>query len=44
MDIYKLKFWLPLKSITGVGSTGFSELIEYFGTLEAVFPASPAQL
>lgn len=44
MDIDKLKFWLALKSITGIGNVGFPALIDYFGTLEAVFSASSAEL
>lgn len=44
MDNDKLKFWLALKSVAGVGNVVFPALIDHFGTLETVFSASPAEL
>ena len=44
MEYDKLKYWLALKSIAGVGNVGFPALIDNFGTLEAIFSASAAEL
>ncbi len=44
MDYNKLKYWLALKSIVGIGNIGFPVLIDKFGTLEAIFSASAAEL
>jgi DNA processing protein len=44
MDKNKLKYWLALRSVAGIGNIGFSALIDNFGSLEAVFSASAAEL
>jgi len=44
MDYDKLKYWLALKSIAGIGNIGFAALIDNFGTLESIFSASAAEL
>lgn len=40
----KLKYWLALKSIAGIGNIVFTTLIDNFGTLEAIFSASLSEL
>ncbi|MEN6330713.1 MAG: DNA-processing protein DprA [Smithella sp.] len=44
MDYNKLKYWLALKSIAGIGNVCFPALIDHFGSLEAIFSASVAEL
>ncbi len=44
MDNDKLKYWLALKSIPGVGNSAFPALLNCFGSPQNVFSASPAQL
>ncbi len=44
MDYNKLKYWLALKSIAGVGNVCFPALIDHFGSLEAIFSASVTEL
>jgi DNA processing protein len=44
MNYDKLKYWLALKSIAGIGNIVFPALIDNFGTLQAIFSASAAQL
>ncbi|MGV8056567.1 MAG: DNA-processing protein DprA [Smithellaceae bacterium] len=44
MDYNKLKNWLALKSIAGIGNIVFPALIDNFGTLEAIFSASADEL
>jgi len=44
MEYDKLKYWLALKSIAGIGNILFPALIDSFGTLEAIFSASAAEL
>lgn len=44
MEYNKLKYWLALKSIAGVGNVSFPALIDHFGSLEAIFSASVAEL
>jgi DNA processing protein len=44
MDYEKLKYWLALKSITGIGNALFSALVDNWGTPEAVFSASASKL
>ena len=44
MDYDKIRYWLALKSIAGIGNVVFLALIDTFGTLEAVFSASAAEL
>jgi DNA processing protein len=40
----RLKYWMALKSIPGIGNAIFSSLVERFGSPEAVFSASVAAL
>lgn len=40
----RLKYWMALKSIPGIGNVIFSSLVERFGSPEAVFSASVAAL
>ena len=44
MEYDKLKYWLALKSIAGIGNVVLPALIDSFGTLEAIFSASAAEL
>jgi DNA processing protein len=44
MDYEKLKYWLALKSIMGIGNALFSALVDNWGTPEAVFSASASKL
>ncbi len=44
MDYNKLKYWLALKSIAGIGNIVLPALIDTFGNLEAIFSASASQL
>lgn len=44
MDYNKLKYWLALKSIAGIGNVSFPALIDQFGSLEAIFSASVDEL
>jgi DNA processing protein len=44
MDYDKIKYWLALKSIAGIGNVVFLTLLDHLGTLEAVFSASAASL
>ena len=44
MDYDKIRYWLALKSIAGIGNVVFSSLIDNFGTLPGIFSASPAEL
>ena len=44
MDYDKLKYWLALKSIAGIGNIVLPALIDNFGTLEAIFSASASEL
>jgi DNA processing protein len=44
MDSEKLKYWLALKSIAGIGNALFSALIDRWDTPEAVFSSSAAKL
>ncbi len=40
----RLKYWMALKSIPGIGNATFSSLVERFGSPEAVFSTSVAAL
>jgi DNA processing protein len=44
MDYNKLKYWLALKSIAGIGNVSFPALIDQFGSLETIFSASVDEL
>jgi DNA processing protein len=44
MDSEKLKYWLALKSVTGIGNALFSALVDNWGAPEAVFSAAAAKL
>jgi DNA processing protein len=44
MDYDKLKYWLALKSISGIGNIVFFALVEKFGFLAAIFSASAGEL
>jgi DNA processing protein len=44
MDFEKLKYWLALKSVTGIGNALFSALVDNWGAPEAVFSASASKL
>ena len=39
-----LKFWIALKSISGIGSVNFQSLLDQFGSAPAVFDASVPDL
>jgi DNA processing protein len=44
MDYDKIKYWLALKSLAGIGNIVFPALLDKFGTVQAVFSASTADL
>jgi DNA processing protein len=44
MDIENLKYWIALKSITGVGNVTFPALIEKFGSPEDIFKTPAHEL
>ena len=44
MDYNKLKYWIALRSITGIGNIMFPALVDRFGTVEAIFSAAPSEL
>ncbi|MBN1364336.1 MAG: DNA-processing protein DprA [Syntrophaceae bacterium] len=44
MDYNVLKYWIALKSIEGIGNVTFPALVDKFGSLPAVFSASPSDL
>lgn len=44
MSAFQIKYWLALKSISGIGNTVFSLLLQKFSSLEAVFSAPMSDL
>jgi DNA processing protein len=44
MNKDKLKYWIALKSIDGIGNVNFGALVDQFGSLPAVFAASSHDL
>lgn len=44
MDYDKLKYWLALKSIAGIGNIIFPVLVDDFCSLESIFSASASEL
>lgn len=44
MNYNKLKYWIALKSIPGIGNIMFPALVDRFGTVEAVFSAAHSEL
>jgi DNA processing protein len=44
MNQDKLKYWIALKSIDGIGNVNFGALVDRFGSLPAVFAASTHDL
>jgi DNA processing protein len=44
MNQINLKYWIALKSITGIGNVIFPALVDKFGSLPAVFAASVSDL